>query len=104
MYKTLLQLASDNEELELLSLDRSDVEKWVHEWDVPSEDKSNFLQLVAAAFAKSGQPCVCFDLLALIDSGTDWRAHTNQSDCVRIHAFLRSIPARQFQRVSDRCS
>ncbi|TFY64704.1 hypothetical protein EVJ58_g2437 [Rhodofomes roseus] len=61
VYKTLLQLASDNEEIELLSLDRSDVEKWVAEWDVPSEDKSSFLQLVATSFAKCGQLATSYD-------------------------------------------
>ena len=71
MYKTLLQLASDQEELEVLGLDRAEVEKWVHEWDVPSEDKSNFLQLVAAAYTKCGQSCVCHNSLLSIGPDTD---------------------------------
>lgn len=104
MYKTLLQLASDQEELEVLGLDRAEVEKWVHEWDVSSEDKSNFLQLVAAAYTKCGQSCVCHNSLLSIGSATDSRTKTNQSDCIRVHAVLRSIPSPQFQRVSNRCN
>ncbi|KZT71501.1 PCI-domain-containing protein [Daedalea quercina L-15889] len=60
VYKTLLRLASENEELELLSLSRSDVEKWTQEWDVPSEEKSSFLQLIAESFTKCGQPVTAY--------------------------------------------
>ena len=95
VYKTLLQLASDQEELEILGLDRAEVEKWVHEWDVPSEDKSNFLQLVAAAFAKCGQSCVCHNPLLFIGSDADSRTNTNQGDRVRIYTVLCPFPPSQ---------
>ncbi|KAH9938025.1 PCI-domain-containing protein [Fomitopsis serialis] len=61
VHNTLLQLAGDQDEIELLNLTRSDVEKWVSEWDVPSEDKSSFLQLVSASFAKCGQLATAYD-------------------------------------------
>ncbi|KZT05631.1 PCI-domain-containing protein [Laetiporus sulphureus 93-53] len=60
VYKTLLELASTHDELELLGLSRGDVEKWASEWDISVEEKSEFLQSVASAYTKSGQPEIAF--------------------------------------------
>lgn len=93
MYKTLLQLASDQEELEILGLDRAQVEKWVREWDVPSEDKSSFLQLVAAAFAKCGQSCVCHNSLFSIGSDADPRTTPIRATAYEYTlSYVRSLP------------
>ncbi|KZT24562.1 PCI-domain-containing protein [Neolentinus lepideus HHB14362 ss-1] len=56
VYRTLLDIASANDELEVLQISRGDVEKWMQEWDVPSEEKSQFLKSVSDALSKSGQP------------------------------------------------
>ncbi|KAF7332451.1 Eukaryotic translation initiation factor 3 subunit M [Mycena kentingensis (nom. inval.)] len=55
VYKTLLDLAIANEELDALQLTRTDVEKWLREWDVSPEHKSAFLKTIADAYAKFGQ-------------------------------------------------
>ncbi|KAF9809857.1 hypothetical protein IEO21_07218 [Rhodonia placenta] len=56
VYKTLLEIASEHDELALLSLSRQEVEKWLSEWDVAPEDKSDFIQLIASGYTKCGQP------------------------------------------------
>ncbi|KAF7302070.1 Eukaryotic translation initiation factor 3 subunit M [Mycena indigotica] len=55
VYSTLLELAIANEELDALQLTRTDVEKWLREWDVPGEQKSVFLKTLADAYEKLGQ-------------------------------------------------
>ncbi|CCM00434.1 uncharacterized protein FIBRA_02466 [Fibroporia radiculosa] len=54
VYRTLLEIASAHDELGSLNLSRTEVEKWLQEWDVSSEEKSAFLQHVAASFSKCG--------------------------------------------------
>ncbi|OBZ70215.1 Eukaryotic translation initiation factor 3 subunit M [Grifola frondosa] len=56
VYKTLLQIASENDELELLGLSDTDVENWLQEWEISPEEKSAFLKLLVDAFAKCGEP------------------------------------------------
>ncbi|EPQ59896.1 hypothetical protein GLOTRDRAFT_23467, partial [Gloeophyllum trabeum ATCC 11539] len=56
VYRTLLDIASTNDELEVLQISRADVEKWMQEWDVTPEEKSQFLKSISDAFSKSGQP------------------------------------------------
>ena len=54
--KALVELASTNDELEYLALSTGEVDKWLSEWEVSSEEKSAFLKLLVDAFAKAGQP------------------------------------------------
>ncbi|KAI0722310.1 PCI-domain-containing protein [Cerioporus squamosus] len=60
VYKTLLELASANDELDILGIDQTEVDKWLSEWDVSSEDKSAFLKLLVDAFLKAEQPTTSF--------------------------------------------
>lgn len=55
VYKTLLDLASANDEIDILGIDQAEVDKWLSEWDISSEDKSAFLKLLVDAFQKAGQ-------------------------------------------------
>jgi len=50
-----LELAVANEELEALQIKTSDVEKWIDEWDISADEKSDFVKSIADAFAKLGQ-------------------------------------------------
>ena len=50
-----MQLASANDELEQLQLSEAEVERWLTEWNISSEEKSAFLKLLVDAFAKAGQ-------------------------------------------------
>ncbi|KAI0751139.1 PCI-domain-containing protein [Daedaleopsis nitida] len=55
VYKTLLELASANDELDILGLSRSEVEKWLSDWEVSSEEKSEFLKLLVDVNRQAGQ-------------------------------------------------
>jgi translation initiation factor 3 subunit M len=57
-YTALLKLASSNDELHVLQISRSDVEKWLKEWDVSSAEKSAFLKTLVEVFSKSSRPYV----------------------------------------------
>ncbi|KAI9000684.1 PCI-domain-containing protein [Trametes punicea] len=55
VYETLLEYASAHDELELLGISQTEVDKWLSEWEVSPEEKSGFLKLLVHAFAKAGQ-------------------------------------------------
>lgn len=66
--KTLLKIASENDELDNLRLTSTDVERWLTEWDASPEEKNEFLKSVADAFASSGQSYgVLSSGIALVD-------------------------------------
>ena len=48
-----MQLASANDELEQLQLSEAEVERWLTEWDVSSEEKSAYLKTLVDVFAES---------------------------------------------------
>ncbi|KAH7343459.1 hypothetical protein B0J17DRAFT_642429 [Rhizoctonia solani] len=54
VYRALLGMASDQGDLDVLQVDRTDVDKWLSEWDIGEEDKSAFLDTLAEAFRKAG--------------------------------------------------
>ncbi|KAG0702392.1 hypothetical protein DFH29DRAFT_921438 [Suillus ampliporus] len=56
IYTALLKVAAANGELETLRLSRKDVEQWLQEWNISSEERSQFLKSIVDAFAKSSQP------------------------------------------------
>jgi len=55
VYRTLLELASSNDELHVLQVSRSDVENWLKEWDITPTEKSAFLKTLVDVFSKAGQ-------------------------------------------------
>ena len=59
-YKALLDLATENGELEVLQLKLSDLEKWLDEWDISSDEKSEFIKCISDAFARVGEEWVQF--------------------------------------------
>lgn len=59
VYNTLLQIAITNDDLEVLHISKPDVEKWLSEWEISPEEKSDFLKTLVDAFAKAGQEFVC---------------------------------------------
>ncbi|CAE6511112.1 unnamed protein product [Rhizoctonia solani] len=54
VYRALLGVASDQGELDVLQIDRADVNRWLSEWNISEEDKSAFLDTIAEAFRKAG--------------------------------------------------
>jgi len=55
IYTTLLQVAAANHELEALALTKSDVERWLHEWQVSVEDKGQFLSSIIDTLTQAGK-------------------------------------------------
>ena len=56
VYRTLLELASANDDIDVLGLSQSEVDKWLSEWEVTPEEKSSFVKLIVDAYKKSEQP------------------------------------------------
>ena len=61
VYTSIIELASANDELEVLQLSQADTEKWLQEWDISSSEKSAFLKALVDAFTTAGQLCVLLD-------------------------------------------
>ncbi|KAL0059643.1 hypothetical protein AAF712_013608 [Marasmius tenuissimus] len=55
IYRTLLDIATSNDQIDALQLSRADVNTWLAEWDVSQEEKSAFTKSIADAYAKSDQ-------------------------------------------------
>jgi len=56
VYQTLLQIATSKDELDVLELTKSDVEKWLSEWEISEEEKASFLKSIVDAYIKAEQP------------------------------------------------
>ncbi|TCD70003.1 hypothetical protein EIP91_005253 [Steccherinum ochraceum] len=52
--RTLVEIASANDELSYISLSTAVLEKWLSEWDVTDEEKSKFIKVVVDAYTKAG--------------------------------------------------
>ncbi|KAF9481875.1 PCI domain-containing protein [Pholiota conissans] len=61
VYQTLIQIATSKDELDVLELTKSDVERWLSEWEISPEEKSAFLKLVVDAYAKAEQPVIVYE-------------------------------------------
>jgi translation initiation factor 3 subunit M len=60
----LLKLASAHDELDVLHLQKAEVDRWLDEWDIDVEERAAFCKSIADALVKAGQPCVsCFSVL-----------------------------------------
>lgn len=51
VYSSLLDLALKNNGIDILHLSRSEIEKWLSDWDITPEEKSKFLSTVVQAYA-----------------------------------------------------
>ncbi|PIL37471.1 hypothetical protein GSI_01165 [Ganoderma sinense ZZ0214-1] len=60
VYRTLLTLASANDDLDALGLSQSEIEKWLSEWEVTPEEKSGFINLIVDAYKKSQKYVVSY--------------------------------------------
>jgi translation initiation factor 3 subunit M len=56
VYTSLLKIASDHEEIDLLHLQRADVDKWLDEWEIDIEERAVFCKSIADALRRAGQP------------------------------------------------
>ncbi|KAF7294350.1 Eukaryotic translation initiation factor 3 subunit M [Mycena chlorophos] len=90
VYSALLDLAIANEELEALQLTRTDVEKWLGEWDISAEQKSAFLKTLADAYEKFGQRPKAYEYsIAYVRSLTPGSSSANTAAVELISMALR---------------
>ncbi|KIK03132.1 hypothetical protein K443DRAFT_121587 [Laccaria amethystina LaAM-08-1] len=61
VYKTLLALATSNDDLDILKLSRADVEEWLSEWNISQDEKSTFLKSIVDAYAKAGEVTTSYE-------------------------------------------
>ncbi|KAF4619222.1 hypothetical protein D9613_004977 [Agrocybe pediades] len=61
VYQTLLRIAISKDDLDVLELTKSDVEKWLSEWQITAEEKSAFLKSIVDGFTKADQLSVAYD-------------------------------------------
>ncbi|THH12263.1 hypothetical protein EW145_g113 [Phellinidium pouzarii] len=54
--EALIKLTAENNELDILQLFPADVERWLKEWGVSAETKSEFYKNVAEIFSKASRP------------------------------------------------
>ncbi|EKM79917.1 hypothetical protein AGABI1DRAFT_99540 [Agaricus bisporus var. burnettii JB137-S8] len=61
VYTVILELATKNDQLDILQLQRATVEKWLSEWKISQDEKAQFLKSLADAFAKAGQSSTAYE-------------------------------------------
>ncbi|CAG7848811.1 Eukaryotic translation initiation factor 3 subunit M {ECO:0000256/HAMAP-Rule:MF_03012} Short=eIF3m {ECO:0000256/HAMAP-Rule:MF_03012} [Serendipita indica DSM 11827] len=64
-FSELLKLASDNEELDVLHLHKAEVDKWLEEWEIDTEERAQFCKDIADALVKASQPVKAYPYLIL---------------------------------------
>lgn len=55
VFQNLLKIASENNDLEVLNLTPADVDRWLNEWEITTEQKSELLKSIADAYERVGQ-------------------------------------------------
>jgi len=61
IYNAILDLATKNDQLESLQLQRPTVEKWLTEWQISPEEKSRFLKSLVDAFTAADQTSTAYE-------------------------------------------
>ncbi|KAJ3996966.1 PCI domain-containing protein [Lentinula boryana] len=93
VYNTILDIAVADNSINALHLSRSNVETWLEEWEVSSEDKSAFLQHVVDAYAKSNQPIKSYDYSILYVRSLPPTSEAAKDASIRVIAFALRIPS-----------
>ncbi|PPQ63150.1 hypothetical protein CVT24_005790 [Panaeolus cyanescens] len=65
VYRSLLSIASANENLDVLELSKTDVEQWLSEWDISSEEKASFLKAIVDAYGAVNQHPLSYEYAIL---------------------------------------
>ncbi|KAJ3984236.1 PCI domain-containing protein [Lentinula detonsa] len=93
VYNTILDIAVADNSINALHLSRSNVETWLEEWEVSSEDKSAFLQHIVDAYAKSSQPIKSYDYSILYVRSLPPTSETAKDASIRVIASALRIPS-----------
>ncbi|OJA14335.1 hypothetical protein AZE42_10498 [Rhizopogon vesiculosus] len=93
IYTALLQVAAANAELKTLRLSRNDVEQWLQEWNISSEERSQFLKSIVDAFIKSGEPETAYQYTLSHVSSLPTSSPDGQSAAIDAIALALRLPA-----------
>ncbi|KAI0065733.1 PCI-domain-containing protein [Artomyces pyxidatus] len=93
VYRTLLDLASSNDELDFLQFSRADIAKWLQEWDVSSADKSAFLKNLVDLFTKAEKPDTSYHYRLAYVRSLDSSSPDYQSAAIDTIAIALSDPS-----------
>ncbi|KAH9482943.1 Eukaryotic translation initiation factor 3 subunit M [Psilocybe cubensis] len=61
VYRTILQIATSKDNLNALELTKSDVQKWLSEWEITNEEKSVFLKAIVDAYVQAEELTVAYE-------------------------------------------
>lgn len=89
VHQSIVSLSGSNGELEHLQLTRSEVDKWVSEWNITSEERSQYLKSLVDAYANAGLSYV-FDRMTRKTLLLTPRVFL-QDNVIRVPTFLRPL-------------
>ncbi|KAI6135191.1 hypothetical protein EDD17DRAFT_45820 [Pisolithus thermaeus] len=61
IYTTLLELAASNGQLDIVPFSKQDIDRYLKEWDVSDEEKSQFLKFIVDILVQSGRPDTAYE-------------------------------------------
>ncbi|KAJ3783178.1 PCI domain-containing protein [Lentinula aff. detonsa] len=93
VYNTILSIAVADNSINALHLSRSNVETWLEEWEVSSEDKSAFLQHIVDAYTKSSQPIKSYDYSILYVRSLPPTSEAAKDASIRVIASALRFPS-----------
>ncbi|KAJ8698776.1 hypothetical protein PTI98_005446 [Pleurotus ostreatus] len=62
-YNALLDLAIQRDELSIVQPNKENIDRWLSEWDVSSEQKSQLLKKISDAYQQAGDPTTSYEYL-----------------------------------------
>ncbi|KAG8883449.1 hypothetical protein FRB97_006577 [Tulasnella sp. 331] len=93
VYNALLTVASSQDDVEVLSIRKSEVEQWLQEWEVPQHEKSVLLKRISEAFAKSNQLTKSYEYLQLYTKSLPLSSHEATSAALNTIALALRLPS-----------
>ncbi|KAJ4479179.1 hypothetical protein J3R30DRAFT_3475092 [Lentinula aciculospora] len=93
VYNTILQIAVADDSINALRLSRSDVEKWLDEWDISPEDRSAFLKSIVDAYARLNQLIKSYDYSLLYVRSLSPTSETAKDASVQVIVSALRIPS-----------
>ncbi|KAI6152380.1 hypothetical protein BKA82DRAFT_4110653 [Pisolithus tinctorius] len=98
IYTTLLELAISNNQLDVVSFSKPDIERWLKEWSVSDEEKSQFLKFIVDILVQSGRPEKAYEYRLLYVQSLPPSSELRQSAAVdAIAAALRQPTVFDFE-------
>ncbi|KIK67678.1 hypothetical protein GYMLUDRAFT_36413 [Collybiopsis luxurians FD-317 M1] len=93
VYSVILQIAVANNSIDALHLTHSDVEKWLDEWEISSDQKSAFLKSIVDAYTKLEQLTRAYEYSLIYVRSLPPTSDQAKSAAVEIIASALRIPS-----------